>query len=96
VIERHAIVHNQSSVGHDTDLADYSQVAPGGRVLGHVTIGECGYIGSNAVVCPLKNVGAYAVLGACSFAISNVPDGCVAIGVPAKIKIRPRATEPSP
>ncbi|CAA6694157.1 MULTISPECIES: acetyltransferase [unclassified Lentimonas] len=88
VIGRHAIVHNQSSVGHDTNMADFSQVSPGGRVLGHVNIGECGYIGSNAVVCPLKNVGAYAVLGACSFAIADIPDHSVALGVPARLRIK--------
>ncbi|MBC2601215.1 acetyltransferase [Puniceicoccus vermicola] len=87
-IGRHVIVHNQSSVGHDTEMADFSQVAPGGRVLGHVTVGECGYLGSNAVVYPNKSVGAHAVLGACSFALTNIPDGAVAMGVPARIRTR--------
>lgn len=90
VIGRHVIVHNQSSVGHDTEMGDYSQVAPGGRVLGHVHIGEGGYLGSNSVVCTKKNVGAYAVLGACSFAITDIPDRAVALGVPATLKIKPK------
>tara|TARA_R100000027_G_scaffold38198_1_gene28171 strand:- start:21504 stop:22187 length:684 start_codon:yes stop_codon:yes gene_type:complete len=88
-IGNHVIVHNQSSVGHDTDMADFSQVAPGGRVLGHVTIGNCGYLGSNSVVYPGKSVGSHAVLGACSFSISNIPDHSVAIGVPARLRSRP-------
>jgi len=91
VIGRHVIVHNQSSVGHDTDMGDYSQVSPGGRVLGHVKVGECGYLGSNSVVCPMKKIGAYAVLGACSFAIADIPDRAVAIGVPARIRIQPKS-----
>jgi len=87
-IGRHSIVHNQSSVGHDTIMADFSQVAPGGRVLGHVTVGECGYLGSNAVIAPGKKLGKNAVLGACSFAIEDVPDSSVAIGVPARLRIQ--------
>lgn len=88
VIGQHVIVHNQSSVGHDTDMADYSQVAPGGRVLGHVRVGECGYLGSNAVIAPGKKLGAESVLGACSFAIEDIPAHSVAIGVPARVRIQ--------
>lgn len=88
IIGRHAIVHNQSSVGHDVVMADFSQVAPGGRVLGHVNVGECGYLGSNAVICPSVNLGSHAVLGASSFAISDIPEYAVALGVPARVKIK--------
>lgn len=87
-IGRHAIVHNQSSVGHDTRMQDFSQVAPGGRLLGQAQLSQAAYVGSNAVVYPGKTLGASAVLAACSFALRDVPAHSTAMGVPAKLHIR--------
>ena len=87
-IGRHAIVHNQSSIGHDTRMQDFSQVAPGGRLLGHAHLAQAAYVGSNAVVYPGKTVGASAVLAACSFALTDIPANSTAMGVPARLHIR--------
>lgn len=87
-IGRYAIVHNQSSVGHDISMQDFSQVAPGGRLLGHARLEMGAYVGSNAVVYPGKTLGASAVLAACSFALKDIPANSTAMGVPAKLHIR--------
>jgi sugar O-acyltransferase (sialic acid O-acetyltransferase NeuD family) len=94
-VGRHAIVHNQSSVGHDTRMQDFSQVAPGGRLLGHARLEMEAYVGANAVVYPRTTLGASAVLAACSFALKDIPANSTAMGVPAKLYIRSQKSQES-
>lgn len=49
-------------------------------------------IGSHSVIMPGVTVGENAVVGAMSFVNCDIPDNCVAVGVPAKI-INPQITQ---
>jgi acetyltransferase-like isoleucine patch superfamily enzyme len=42
-------------------------------------------VGSHSVIMPGVTVGENAVVGAMSFVNRDVPDGCVAVGIPAKV-----------
>lgn len=81
----HVIVNHGCSIGHDSTLGDFVQVSPGGRVSGGCTIKQGATLGSNAVVAPLTTVGAFAVVGACSFAATNIGDEETAVGNPARV-----------
>ena len=81
----HVIVNHGCSIGHDSILGEFSQVCPGGRVSGHVELGRGAFLGSNAVVAPGVALGAWARLGAASFAVRDIPSGATAVGNPARI-----------
>ena len=55
---------------------------------GNVRIKKNACLGSHSVVMPGVTVGENAVVGAFSFVNKNVPDRCVAFGVPVKITKR--------
>lgn len=84
-IGNHAIVNIGSTIGHDSVLGDFAQVSPGGRVSGASVLKEGALMGSNAVVAQRKSVGRYAILGACSLAMNDIPDTATAVGIPARV-----------
>jgi len=50
-------------------------------------------VGSHSTIMPGVTIGENAIVGAHSFVTSNIPDNCVAVGVPAKVmrKLGPRS-----
>jgi acetyltransferase-like isoleucine patch superfamily enzyme len=52
---------------------------------GKATLKKNCKIGSHSVIMPGVTVGENAVVGAMSFIKRNIPDNCVAMGVPAKV-----------
>lgn len=89
-IGAHVVINHHCSVGHDSHIESYSNLAPGVRVSGECVVCEGATLGSNAVIAPGKRVGRHATLGACSFALTNVPDLVTALGVPARVVVRKR------
>ena len=67
------IVNARAGVGHDCRLGDFAQVCPGATLSGHTTVGEHGYLGSNACTCPGVSIGARAKVAAGTPAYANVP-----------------------
>ena len=55
---------------------------------GKIIIKKNACLGSHSVVMPGVTIGENAVVGAFSFVNKNIPDRCVAFGVPAKITKR--------
>lgn len=82
-IGRHVHVNLNATVGHDTSLADFSQVHPGATVSGSVRVGSGATIGTNAAVLQGVNIGADAFVGAGGVVLSDVAAGAVVVGVPA-------------
>lgn len=87
-IGAHVIINHHCSIGHDSLIASFAQVSPGGRVSGHSVLDEGALLGSNAVVAPGRRIGRFATLGACSFAMTDIPDGATAVGIPARVTVR--------
>jgi acetyltransferase-like isoleucine patch superfamily enzyme len=52
---------------------------------GHVVLKHNCKIGSHSVVMPGVTIGKDAIVGAMSFVTEDVPDGAVAVGVPARV-----------
>lgn len=50
-----------------------------------VRIGDCTFIGANAVVLMGVTIGSHCVIGAGAVVSTDIPDGRVAVGVPARV-----------
>jgi acetyltransferase-like isoleucine patch superfamily enzyme len=54
-------------------------------VFGRITIGRRAFVGTRTVLLPGCSVGDHSVIGAGSVVNSAIPDGVVAVGVPARV-----------
>ena len=85
VIGEHVIVNTGATIDHDCVIGDYAHLAPGVHLAGSVHVGEGAFLGIGSVAIPGVKIGRWSTLGAGAVAIRDVPDGVVAVGVPAKI-----------
>lgn len=63
------------------DLEKYKKVIKYGKI----TIGNRSFIGCRSIILPGVTIGERCVIGAGSIVTSDIPDGSVACGVPAKV-----------
>lgn len=78
------LVNTGSIVSHDCTIGDGSVVLLGVNISGRAVIGEETQIGSGATVLPDVAIGSRVVVGAGAVVTRDVPDGAVALGVPAR------------
>ena len=83
------IVNTRAVVEHDAVVGAFAHISPGAIVCGAVRVGAEAQIGAGAVVIPERTVCAKSIIGAGSVVVRDIPDGVVAVGVPA----RPRSRE---
>lgn len=79
-----AIINSGAVVDHDCVIGDHAHVATGAALAGDVSIGEGAHVGVGASIRQRIQVGAGAVVGAGAAVASDVPDGAVVAGVPAR------------
>ncbi|HEX4547900.1 acetyltransferase [Pseudomonas sp.] len=84
-IGRGAILNTGCSVDHDCILGDTVHVSPGARLAGAVSVGDRSWVGIGASVKQLITIGCDVVVGSGASVVSNVPDGVIVVGVPAKV-----------
>lgn len=87
-IGRGGIVNTGATVDHDCLLGSGVHVAPGAHVSGGVEIGACTWIGVAASVRQGTRIGSDVIIGAGAAVVSDIPDGVVAVGVPARYRER--------
>jgi sugar O-acyltransferase (sialic acid O-acetyltransferase NeuD family) len=90
IIGSHVLIDMHVSVGHESQVMDFSSLFPGARISGNCRVGQGALIGSNATLLPGTLVGDGAVVGANSLAHGWVPPDTTILGVPARM-IRKRA-----
>lgn len=69
------IVNHQACVGHDVTVGDFAQICPGVCVSGGCEIGAGALLGTLSGTIPQKRVGDWAVVGAGTVALKDVPEG---------------------
>lgn len=77
-------VQPRAVVGHDVVIEDWCMINAFADCGGASYLEEGATLHTHSFIIPKKRVGAYAVVGACSFATRNVKPNTVVLGVPAK------------
>lgn len=85
-IGENGIVNTGAIVDHDCRLADGVHICPGAVLAGAVSVGRGSWVGVGATVRDHITIGSDVVVGAGALVLSDIPDGVVAYGVPAKVK----------
>jgi sugar O-acyltransferase (sialic acid O-acetyltransferase NeuD family) len=83
-ISRQCIVNTKALVEHDCVLEEGVEIGPGATLCGRVHVGANSWIGAGAVVRPRIRIGRNVIVGAGAAVVSDIPDGAVAVGVPAR------------
>lgn len=79
------IVNQITSIGHDVEIGDFTEICPNVSISGNCKIGMNVFIGTGAVILPKIEIGDNVIIGAGAIVSKNLPDNCVAVGIPAKI-----------
>lgn len=73
------------SVGHHTQIGDFTTIYPGAHIAGHCKLGRKVKVGMGSVVFDRIEIGANTIIGGGSVVTKNVPSGVVAYGNPCKV-----------
>lgn len=84
VIGQAVLINRNASVGHHCILEDFVSVAPGATLASNIRVGEGSVIAAGATVLPNVRVGAGAVIAAGVVVRSDVGEGRLVSGFPAK------------
>lgn len=79
------IVGASSTLGHDCRVGSYCFLSPGLRVAGYATIGDDCVTGLNTCLINHVTLGNRCTTGAGTVLIRDLPEGCTAVGVPARV-----------
>lgn len=88
VLNLHVLVNYNATVGHDTEIEQLSVVSPGAAVGGRCYLEEAVYIGAGAVIRENLRISRDAVVGMGAVVTKNVPAGVVAVGNPARFRVK--------
>ncbi|PYY15192.1 MAG: acetyltransferase [Acidobacteria bacterium] len=80
-----AIINTGAIVEHDVRIGRFAHLSPNSATGGGAQIGSYAHIGMGASVLPLQRVGARSVIGAGAVVVSDIPEGEIAYGIPAKV-----------
>ena len=80
-----AIINSGAIVEHDAQIGRYSHLSPNSAAGGGAIVGAYAHIGMGASVLPLKRVGTNCVIGAGAIVTSDIADGNLAYGIPARV-----------
>ena len=78
------LVNTRASIDHDCIIGDHVHIAPGATLSGGVSVGEGAHIGSGATIIQGVTLGAGVLIAAGAVVTSDVDQGSIMMGVPAK------------
>jgi sugar O-acyltransferase (sialic acid O-acetyltransferase NeuD family) len=79
------VINQITSIGHDVIIGDFSEICPNVSISGNCKIGRTVFIGTGAVILPKITIGNNVIIGAGAVVNKDLPDNCIAVGIPAKI-----------
>ncbi len=83
-IDDYNFIQSYTIIGHDVQIKKWNRIDSYVMCVGGIKIGEGCMIHTNAVLNHNVEVGDGSHVGACSFVISNVPEGATVFGNPAR------------
>jgi len=87
IVGAHAVVNTGALVEHDVSVGAFAFLGPGTVIGGGVAIGEGAFLGLGCRVRDHVTVGAGALIGMGAVVVGDVPDGALAVGVPARVRL---------
>ena len=78
------IINTASTIEHETVVGNYCHISTGAQVNGAAIVGDESFVGSGSVINQCLTIGKRVVIGAGSVVTTDLPDNCIAFGVPAK------------
>lgn len=79
------ILNLSCTVGHDTEIGNYSSFMPTVNISGEVIIENGVYVGTGAKIINQLTIGENTIVGAGAVVSKSLPPNCTAVGVPAKV-----------
>lgn len=89
-----AIVNTSAVVEHDVDIGNFANVSPNAVMAGASRLGALSHLAIGALTIPCVRIGALTIIGAGSVVVSDIPDGVVAFGVPARVRRTLKSHQP--
>ena len=84
IIGRHCIINTGACIDHDCIISDFVHIGPNSSLAGGVSIGEGAFIGIGSSIIPIITIGRWTNVGSGSVVITDQPDYCTTLGIPAK------------
>lgn len=79
------IVNLDCTIGHEAMIGNYVTVNPSVNVSGNVKVDDEVSIGTGTQIIQGLKIGGRTIVGAGAVVTSDLPEGCTAVGVPAKV-----------
>ncbi|NWQ39156.1 acetyltransferase [Bacillus sp. EB106-08-02-XG196] len=83
-IHNGAIINTSAVIEHDCIIEEFSHIAPGAVLCGHVRIGAKTHIGAKSVIKQQISIGSNTMIGMGSVVLNDIGNGVVAYGNPCK------------
>jgi sugar O-acyltransferase (sialic acid O-acetyltransferase NeuD family) len=84
-IGKHVIVSPNCGIGHEAIIGDFCSILWNVNIAGNVRINTGCMLGAGSTVIQNIKVGREATIGAGSVVVRDLPEGCTAVGVPARV-----------
>ncbi len=81
----HVSVNPGCGIGHDTFVDNYTTLMWHVNISGMVIVGKGCLLGTGSTILQGKKVGDWSIVGAGAVVTRDLPPGCTAVGVPAKV-----------
>jgi sugar O-acyltransferase (sialic acid O-acetyltransferase NeuD family) len=85
IIGMGCILYYNCIITHDVSIGDFVEISPGATLLGRCKVESFSRIGSGAIILPDVVIGRNVTIGAGAIVNKDIPDNCVAVGIPAKV-----------
>jgi len=83
-VGRHSIINIGAAVNHDCDIGNFVSIGPSVSIAGYAKIGDGCWISIGAKIINRISIGKGSLIAAGSVVTKDIPQGVLAMGVPAK------------
>ena len=84
-IGKMCIINSGSVVEHENIIGDFTHLAVGSVLCGNVNVSDYSFIGANSTIIQGVTIGSNTQIGAGAVVAGDIPQDCVAVGVPARV-----------